>query len=118
MEILVTGGAGYIGSHTTLSLLDSGYNVTIIDDLSTGNEKLIPEKALSEEIGIRYFKNKLNFSLVLFNRKAKDLIDYVKTLESDPWQATNIRELNTSGLEASMRIKLYGKNKKTHYINN
>jgi iron complex outermembrane receptor protein len=82
-----------------------------------GNEKLIPEKALSEEIGIRYFKNKLNFSLVLFNRKAKDLIDYVKTLESDPWQATNIRELNTSGLEASMRIKLYGKNKKTHYIN-
>ena len=42
MEILVTGGAGYIGSHTTLNLLDSGYNVTIIDDLSTGNEKLIP----------------------------------------------------------------------------
>ncbi|HJN53497.1 MAG TPA: TonB-dependent receptor, partial [Flavobacteriaceae bacterium] len=36
-----------------------------------GNEKLIPEKAFSEEIGIRYFKNKLNFSLVLFNRKAK-----------------------------------------------
>ena len=82
-----------------------------------GNEKLIPEKALSEEIGIRYFKNKLNFSLVLFNRKAKDLIDYVKTIESNPWQATNIRELNTNGLEASMRIKLYGKNKKTHYIN-
>ena len=84
---------------------------------TVGNEKLIPEKALSEEVGIRYFKNKLNFSLVLFNRKAKDLIDYVKTIESDPWQATNIRELNTSGLEASMRIKLYGKNKKTHYIN-
>jgi len=82
-----------------------------------GNEKLIPEKAFSEEIGIRYFKNKLNFSLVLFNRKAKDLIDYVKTIESNPWQATNIRELNTNGLEASMRIKLYGKNKKTHYIN-
>ena len=84
---------------------------------TVGNEKLIPEKALSEEVGIRYFKNKLNFSLVLFNRKAKDLIDYVKAIESDPWQATNIRELNTSGLEASMRIKLYGKNKKTHYIN-
>ena len=84
---------------------------------TVGNEKLIPEKALSEEVGIRYFKNKLNFSLVLFNRKAKDLIDYVKAIESDPWQATNIRELNTSGLETSMRIKLYGKNKKTHYIN-
>ena len=82
-----------------------------------GNEKLIPEKALSEEIGIRYFKNKFNFSLVLFKRKAKDLIDYVKAIETDPWQSTNIRELNTTGLEASMRIKLYGKNRKTHYIN-
>ena len=45
MNILITGGAGYIGSHVALSLLDLGYKVTIIDDLSTGNEKLIPDKA-------------------------------------------------------------------------
>ena len=45
MNILITGGAGYIGSHTTLSLLEAGYNVTILDDLSTGYEKLIPKKA-------------------------------------------------------------------------
>jgi len=82
-----------------------------------GNEKLIPEKALSEEIGIRYFKNNLSLSFVLFNRKAKDLIDYVKSIESDPWQASNIRELNTSGAEASLGIKIYGNNKKNHYIN-
>lgn len=82
-----------------------------------GNEKLIPEKALSEEIGIRYFKNNLSLSFVLFNRKAKDLIDYVKSIETDPWQATNIRELNTSGVETSLGIKIYGNNKKNHYIN-
>jgi len=82
-----------------------------------GNEKLIPEKALSEEIGIRYFKNSLSLSFVLFKRKAKDLIDYVKSIESDPWQATNIRELNTSGIETSLGIKIYGNNKKNHYIN-
>ncbi len=82
-----------------------------------GNEKLIPEKALSEEIGIRYFKNSLSLSLVLFKRKAKDLIDYIKSIESDPWQATNIRELNTSGIETSLGIKIYGNNKKNHYIN-
>jgi len=44
MNILVTGGAGYIGSHVCLSLLDAGYNITVIDDLSLGHEKLIPDK--------------------------------------------------------------------------
>ncbi|MDC3075455.1 UDP-glucose 4-epimerase GalE [Pelagibacteraceae bacterium] len=45
MNVLLTGGAGYIGSHAALSLLDSGHNVHIIDDLSTGNEVLIPNNA-------------------------------------------------------------------------
>ena len=45
MEVLVTGGAGYIGSHVTLGLLDLGYKVTVVDDLSTGNENLIPAKS-------------------------------------------------------------------------
>ena len=45
MNILVTGGAGYIGSHVSLNLLDAGYNVTILDDLSNGHEQLIPQKA-------------------------------------------------------------------------
>ena len=38
MTILITGGAGYIGSHVALNLIDAGYKVTIIDDLSTGNK--------------------------------------------------------------------------------
>ena len=45
MNILLTGGAGYIGSHASLALLDAGHRVTIIDDLSTGNKKLIPSNA-------------------------------------------------------------------------
>jgi len=45
MNILLTGGAGYIGSHAALSLLDSGHQVHIIDNLSTGNEMLIPKSA-------------------------------------------------------------------------
>ena len=44
-NILVTGGAGYIGSHVALSLLDKGYSVTILDSLITGNEKILPSKA-------------------------------------------------------------------------
>ena len=42
MKILLTGGAGYIGSHVLLSLIENKHNVTVIDDLSTGNKKLIP----------------------------------------------------------------------------
>ena len=45
MKVLLTGGAGYIGSHAALSLLDSGHEVHIVDDLSTGNETLIPQNA-------------------------------------------------------------------------
>ena len=45
MNVLLTGGAGYIGSHAALSLLDKGHSVHIIDDLSTGSKILIPENA-------------------------------------------------------------------------
>ena len=52
MNTLLTGGAGYIGSNAALSLLDAGHEVTIIDDLSTGNKKLIPPKAAFIECNI------------------------------------------------------------------
>ena len=43
MNILLTGGAGYIGSHVLLSLLDGGNKVTIIDNLISGNKEILPE---------------------------------------------------------------------------
>ena len=42
-NVLVTGGAGYIGSHMVLALLDAGHSPLIIDDFSTGHEQLVPE---------------------------------------------------------------------------
>jgi NAD(P)-dependent dehydrogenase (short-subunit alcohol dehydrogenase family) len=39
MNILVTGGAGYIGSHTCVELLQAGYQPVVIDDLSNASEK-------------------------------------------------------------------------------
>lgn len=45
MNILITGGAGYIGSHTANTFLDNGHSVTIIDNLVNGYSKLIPGKA-------------------------------------------------------------------------
>jgi len=40
-RILVTGGAGYIGSHTVLELLDAGYDVVVADNLSRGHAELV-----------------------------------------------------------------------------
>jgi UDP-glucose 4-epimerase len=45
MSVLVTGGAGYIGSHMALELLDAGQNVIILDNLSTGVAWAIPKAA-------------------------------------------------------------------------
>lgn len=45
MRALVTGGAGYIGSHMTLELLDAGHSVIVLDDLSTGRAAAVPDAA-------------------------------------------------------------------------
>jgi UDP-glucose 4-epimerase len=46
VPVLVTGGAGYIGSHAVLALLDGGWPVVVIDDLSTGFDWAVPEGAV------------------------------------------------------------------------
>ena len=43
LPILVTGGAGYIGSHAVLALRDAGWRVAVIDNLSTGTREVVPE---------------------------------------------------------------------------
>jgi UDP-glucose 4-epimerase len=42
LPVLVTGGAGYIGSHAVLALKDAGWPVAVIDDLSNGARELVP----------------------------------------------------------------------------
>lgn len=44
-NILVTGGAGYIGSHAVVELLDSGYNVIVLDNLENGYIELVDKRA-------------------------------------------------------------------------
>jgi len=56
-NILVTGGAGYIGSHVVNLLIDKGFNVTVIDSLVTGNLKLINKNAQFYEFDIADEKN-------------------------------------------------------------
>ena len=52
LPVLVTGGAGYIGSHAVLALKDSGWPVAVIDDLSNGTRDVVPE-------GVAFFEGNI-----------------------------------------------------------
>ena len=49
---LVTGGAGYIGAHVVKSLLENDFKVVIVDDLSTGLKRKVPQNVVFEKIDI------------------------------------------------------------------
>ena len=52
MKVLVTGGAGYIGSHMVYILVDNGVEVIVLDNLSTGNKTLLPENVKLFEMNV------------------------------------------------------------------
>lgn len=53
LKVLVTGGAGFIGSHLTEALLRSGYSVVVADDLSTGRKVYVPKVARLRKVDVR-----------------------------------------------------------------
>ena len=70
-NILITGGAGYIGSHVCHLLIDQGYNITCIDSLITGNKELLPKEVklevfdISEKENVTNLIQSNNFDLVM-----------------------------------------------------
>lgn len=54
MRILLTGGAGFIGSHVADCLLERGHEVAIVDDLSSGKRENIPETAFFMSVSASY----------------------------------------------------------------
>ena len=56
MKVLVTGGAGYIGSHTCLELLESGYEVVVIDNLCNSNAKSLDRVQELTEKSLKFYE--------------------------------------------------------------
>ena len=59
MRVLVTGGAGYIGSVVAAQLLADGHEVVVVDDLSTGHADAVPQAAEFHELPITALDGRL-----------------------------------------------------------
>ena len=70
MRLLVLGGAGYIGSHTAVELLDRGHEVVIEDNLITANKQAVPKEAVFYQGDIRDY----NFLNNLFKTEKIDAV--------------------------------------------
>ena len=70
-----------------------------------GNSNLEPEKAFAQELGLKWNVSNFDLSVAAFNRNSNHLIDYVKMLSTDPWQAQNIQDVTTKGFETQLLYK-------------
>jgi len=85
MKVLVTGGAGYIGSHTVKKLVKKGYEVIVLDNLSKGHEEAVDKKAI-------LIKDDLGNSEILNDIFKKDKIDCVIHFAADSLVAESMEK--------------------------
>lgn len=96
MNVLVTGGAGFIGSHVAETLLNAGHRVVVVDNLHTGNTANIPTGAIFYQVDIR-------------DQAALDAIFASEQIEAISHQAAlaNVRESMSDPIEYA-RVNLLG----------
>jgi UDP-glucose 4-epimerase len=74
MKLLVTGGAGYIGSVVATQLLESGHDVTVLDDLTTGHRDAVPDGATFVQAHIAESADALDGVDAVLHFAAKSLV--------------------------------------------
>ncbi|MDH7912261.1 TonB-dependent receptor [Winogradskyella sp. SYSU M77433] len=100
----IYGNVGY--TYRVPTYTDLFYN----DPVTNGNENLEPEEAFAQELGLKYNSSRLSASVAVFNRDAKNLIDFIRAdVSEDAFTATNITEVNTKGFEfdANYNFNIY-----------
>ncbi len=68
---------------------------------NVGNKNLKPEKAVSYEVGAKFINKWININSSIFIRNSRNVIDWVKRVDSLLWESKNITELNTKGFDFS-----------------
>ena len=103
MKVLVTGGAGFIGSHVTEALLNAGYSVTIYDNLSKGYEEYVDKRAhfiKADLADIKTLKDVLNGHDSVIHLAAESII---KDSIDDPEKHLKLNINNAINLLEAMR---------------
>ena len=75
------------------------------DPQTAGNPDLRPETATTFEAGLTWETGPVTFDAAVFHRHGSDLIDFVRSSPSEPFRATNIRTVDTLGLEATLALE-------------
>ncbi len=76
------------------------------DPSSKGDPNLKPEEAITIEAGLKFNKPGIIASAAVFKRYGKNMIDWVKLQNQDPWQAMNLTQINVAGFETSLTINM------------
>ncbi|MFL5563462.1 MAG: GDP-mannose 4,6-dehydratase [Gemmatimonadaceae bacterium] len=103
-KVLVTGGAGFIGSHVADLFLDKGFEVVIVDDLASGKRENVPSQARFHQVGV----NSSEFAGLVKNEKF-DVVAHlaaqidVRKSVADPVNDATINILGTLNLMESLR---------------
>ena len=77
MNVLVTGGAGYIGSHTCVELLNEGYGVVVIDNLCNSNAKSLERVQTLTGKSLKFYQGDVRDAALLRRIFASHDIDCV-----------------------------------------
>ncbi|MFA8341360.1 MAG: TonB-dependent receptor plug domain-containing protein [Rhodothermaceae bacterium] len=75
-----------------------------VSPANMGNPDLKHEETVNYEIGFNYNSGLINTGVSFFRKEGKNIIDWVRELETEPWQVRNIADINTNGIELNFEI--------------
>ena len=111
--MLVTGGAGYIGSKFSYDALDNGFNVIIVDNLSTGFKKLIPRKSIFYNCNLN---NKSKIDEILKKHNITSVVHFAGSLSVKESMSNPLKYYNNNSILTQNLINLCVKNNIHNFI--
>lgn len=103
----IDAGYNFHGNWKVFMNLGTGQRLPTYTDLyykgptNIGNADLVSEKSQYAEGGLKYQDAKITFNASYFNRKISNFIDWVKAVQTDPWQPRNFSDVTTKGFTLS-----------------